>query len=102
MAVYDIPITPSTAQKFTVTLNNVTYNFRLRWCDPSQCWVLDISDIADTAIVLGIPLVTGANLLEQYDYLGFAGGLYVYTDGSPDTVPNFDSLGANGHLYYVQ
>ena len=101
-SLFEIPITPSTAQKFAVTLNTVTYNFQLRWCDPSQCWILDISDIADTPIVLGIPLVTGTDLLEQYAYLGFVGGLFVYTDFSPDTVPDFNSLGVNGHLYYAQ
>lgn len=98
---YEIPIQPGTAQKFSVQLSGVGYNFHLYWNDPAQNWVLDISDVDGNPIAFGIALVTGSNLLEQYNYLGFVGALIVQSDNDYDLVPNFTSLGDTGHLYYV-
>jgi hypothetical protein len=64
-------------------------------------WVLDIADDIGNPILSGIPLVTGANLLSQYGYLGFGGGLYVMTTSDPDAVPTFENLGDDGLLYWT-
>ena len=64
-------------------------------------WVLDVYDSGGNPIVTGIPLVTGENLLAQYAYLGFIGGLWVQTTSDPDAVPTFQNLGGDGQLYYV-
>lgn len=71
---------------------------------PDGGWILDIlnsSDKPGRPIVCGIPLVTGANLLEQYSHLGISGELWVATDADPDAVPTFDNLGQAGRLYFV-
>jgi hypothetical protein len=46
-------------------------------------------------------MVTGADLLEQFGYLGLNFALVAQTDNSPDTVPTFDNLGTTGHLYAI-
>lgn len=101
MAVYEIPLTP-TPQRFTVTLGGVSYQISVKYYHADMGgWVLDIADDAGAPLVNGIPLVTGCNLLEQFDYLGFAGELRVQTSADPDAVPTWGNLGVQSHLYWV-
>lgn len=71
----------------------------LAWNVASQAWKADISDGSGNPIVQGIPLVTGANLVEQFGHLGFSGQFITQTDHAIDAVPNFANLGTSGHLY---
>lgn len=100
MTAFEIPLS-STPQKFDIQLAGVTYQMTLRWNVPSQVWVLDIADNNSVRILDGIPLVTGANLLGQYDYLGFGGALYAQTDHDINATPTFDNLGETSHLYFI-
>lgn len=100
MAYYEIPLSPK-PQTFSVALGGVTYQMTLKWNWVSSCWVLDIADASGNAIVNGLPLVTGGDLLDQYAHLGFSGRLIVQTDNDPDAVPTFDDLGSTGHLYFL-
>lgn len=99
--IFQLPI-QTTAQIFSITLSGVIYTLTIQYRnDPNAGWVLDIGDVNNNAIVQGIPLITGANLLGKYAYLGFVGGLYVQTTTDPDAVPTFDNLGTDGQIYYV-
>ena len=56
------------------------------------------------AILKGVALVTGADLLEQYGYLALGAQavltvMMIGPDVSPDRVPGFYDLGVDGHLY---
>lgn len=97
---FEIPLLP-TPQSITIQLVNVTYTMIAMWNTVANAWVLNIADINQVPIVSGIPLITGANLLEQYDYLNFGGALFVQTDNDVDAVPTFDNLGINGHLFFI-
>ena len=97
---FEIPLSAN-PQIFIITLNQIDYNINLYWCDPANCWVIDISDTSGNKILSGIPLVTGVDLLEPYSYLNFGGQLIVQTDHTTLEVPTFDNLGTNGHLYWV-
>ena len=99
--VFEIPFIPATPQSMTVTLNGFDYNLRTYWCGPANCWVLDIDDANSSPLIHGVPVITGANLLQQYQDL-LPGQLLVISDhGPPGAVPTFDSLGATGHLYDI-
>lgn len=104
--VVEIPLIPNTAQRLRVTLNGITYTFDLRWNSVAGCWILDIlSADATVAILRGIPLVTGLDLLGQYHYtqIGGVGALVVLTFGvgnSVSDVPTFGALGVESHLYF--
>jgi hypothetical protein len=100
MAVYEIPLIPS-PQTFQLTLDNISYQMQVVWNWVMQAWVLDIYDIQGDALVLGIPMVTGADLLEQYAYLGFTGKLVVESDQDTLAPPTFTNLGLLAHLYYL-
>ena len=98
--ILEIPLQP-TPQTLAVSLLNVTYNLGVWWNDDpaAQCWMLDISDAQGNPILLGVPMITGIDLLEQYEYLGLGFHLIVQTDNDVDAVPTFANLGSNGHLY---
>ena len=101
MATVEIPLA-SRPQRFSVTLDGVQYQMRLYWLDPAQCWALDIADRFSTPLVNGVPLVTGADLLRQYRYLGFGGHMIVVSQiKPPDTVPGWTDLGVTGHIFWV-
>lgn len=100
---YEIPLTPQ-AQTFGVTLAGKAYQMTLTWRDAPALnggWVLDIADQNGDVLLQGVALVTGADLLAQYGYLGFGFQLYVQSDGDPMAVPTYESLGVSSHLYAV-
>lgn len=98
--VFEIPTSP-TPQTFSITLSGVQYRVTLKWNASAQLWVIDIADSNNVVIVAGVHVVTGADLLAQYEYLGFGGKLFAMTDSDPDLPPGFSDLGKNGHLYWV-
>lgn len=100
MTTFEIPLI-SMPQKFSVSLAGVTYNMTLRWCAPGQFWCLDINTVNDDSIRSGIPLITGADLLESFGYLNFGGQLIVTTDFDAGAPPTSDNLGAQSHLFFV-
>lgn len=100
MTAYEVPLIAA-PQSFGIALANVQYQLTVHWCEPSACWVLDIADVNQTPILLGIPLVPGIDLLAQYAYLGFGGGLYVQSLSDINQIPTFDSLGSDGLVFFV-
>jgi hypothetical protein len=58
-------------------------------------------DSNQNPILTGLPLVTGVDLLEQYGYLGIGGSLVVQSTNDPSLVPNYDTLGSTGNLFFV-
>lgn len=100
MAIYEIPLS-STPQTFQISLVGVTYTLTTQWNTFNNAWTLDIADINSNPIISGIPLITGVDLLAQYEYLGIGGSLQAQTDNDTDAVPTLDNLGVNGHLYFT-
>ncbi|WP_158810244.1 hypothetical protein [Beijerinckia sp. L45] len=99
--VFEIPLSPQPTT-MTIALGPTTYKLRFHYANVDQGgWLLDISDASGNALVCGIPLVTGADLLAQYAYLGFAGKLFVMTDGDRGAVPTFENLGDTAHVYFA-
>jgi hypothetical protein len=120
---YEIP-TVASPQTFSIQLLGVTYNMRLNYhstnagflnapvgitsdfgtfidTNDMSSWVLDINDSDNNPIACGIPLITGIDLLYQYQYLNIGGSLVASTDGSVTAPPTFGNLGTSGHLYFV-
>jgi hypothetical protein len=97
---FEIPLTAQ-PQTFLVSLVGTQYQFTLQWRDATNGgWVLDIADSSGNALVSGIPLVTGVDLLAQYAYLAFGFELWVQTDAA-DAPPTYTNLGTSSHLYCV-
>lgn len=97
---YEIPLS-ATPQRLSISLGGVQYRLTVRWIVPMACWVLDISDVEGNPILSGLPIITGADMLAQYEYLNFGGQLIAQSDFDINAVPNFTNLGTTGHLYWV-
>lgn len=103
MSSFQIPLSGS-PETFAIALNGTTYRLTVDYRAASEGgWFLDIADSNGNPIVSGIPLVTGADLLAQYRYLGIAGnsGLYVANMAGGDAVPTFNNLGTDTRLVLV-
>ncbi len=97
---FEIPLT-ATPQLFLITLVGKQYYFKVWWNDASDTWVLDILTGNKASLVCGIPLVTGTDLLGQYEYLGIGGSLFVCSNtDSADDLPTFSNLGTDSKLYF--
>ena len=99
--VLEVPLT-SRPQVASVWLGDREFVLRLYWLEPAECWVIDLSDIYGNKLICGIPLVTGADLFEQFQYTEVVGGRLVVmsTDRPPETVPGWGDLGVTGHVYW--
>lgn len=89
-------------QQFQILLAGVTYIMTCKWNDaPDAGWALDFDDaVSGDPIAYNLPLITGANILDGLEYLGFNGALYIYnTTGSFD-VPTLDNLGIEALLFF--
>lgn len=78
-----------------------TRNLSLTYNPVAKVWVVDIRDPDNNPIALGIPLVTGTDLLGQLKYLGFEVQMLAQTDYDQDAPPTFENLGSSGHLYLL-
>lgn len=99
--IYEVPLSPQ-PQKITISLNSAQYVLSFVWNNYSNIWIMDILDANRNPIAQGIPLVTGSDLLGQFNYLQIGGGLNVQTDHNTNAVPTFDNLGIESHLYWLQ
>jgi len=101
MATYEIPL-QSGPQILTVDIDGVQYSIRLHYANSADAgWIMDITRAAEgVALLAGIPLVTGADLLGQHAHLGINGALYASVDGS-ELAPSFDDIGRAGRLFLV-
>ena len=113
--IYEIPLDPS-PQRFVISLprgqSNITgaataymLVFQYRDALPEQAggcgWTVDIADQYGNPLACGLPLVTGADLLGQFDYLNLGGHMIVTSDGWPEETPTFFNLGSSSHLWWV-
>lgn len=102
MSTFVVPTKPATPQQFTISLAGVTYTVRLTWNWLAQQWILDLYDASGTTLLLGgHPLITGADLLGQFAYLGIGGALVAQSVSKSDATPSFTGLGVNDQLYFV-
>lgn len=99
MANFEIPFVAQN-QKLTIALAGITYQLTLRWNVSESAWVLDIADNTGNALLNGIPLITGTDLLAPYAYMNFGGQLIAFTDNNPDAPPTYADLGSTGHVYF--
>lgn len=90
-----------TPQTFTIQLAGTDYTLTATWNVPSSVWLVSIANANGQALVSSIPLVTGCDLLEQFEYVGIGGQLFSQTDHDPFAPPTFENLGTLGRLFFV-
>lgn len=99
--VFIIPLT-TTPQQFDITLSGVPFTIVSQWNRFIDIWEISLLDKNNNLpVIVALPLVTGINLLSQFEFLGIPGSLIVYTDGDELAVPTYENLGDSSNLYYV-
>lgn len=84
-------------QTFSTTINGTLYQISIVW--RGAFWTLDLADSNGDAIVSGMPMITGADLLGQHQHLGFGFSLVVMCDIAGQENPTQYDLGTYSHLY---
>lgn len=99
---YLLPLT-NTPQKFTISLGGTEYILTCRWNSADEGgWYINLDNAATgNNILSGVPLVAGADLLAQYEYLNFGGGLIIYTNAEGMTPPTIDNLGDDSNVFFM-
>lgn len=89
-------------QSFQIALGGREYVMTCKWNNAEDAgWVIDFADaVTGESIVANLPLVTGVDILDGLEYLGFEGKLFIYTDGDQFSVPTLDNLGVESNLYF--
>lgn len=100
MTINEIPLSTDN-QTFRITLGNNTFTLRIIWRDVAR-WIMDVMGSAGQPVLLGVPLVTDVNLLEQYPELGINGALVVRAGENAGEYPTKINLGAGARLYFIQ
>ncbi|MFG1172166.1 phage baseplate plug protein [Erwiniaceae bacterium CAU 1747] len=98
MNMSEIPLTPDN-QSFSITISEFTYKAAIAWRE--TCWFMDLMDNTGSLLIGSIPLVTGVNLLSQYQALGLGFSLIVLCDAEGQEYPTKTDLGIGSHLYVV-
>jgi hypothetical protein len=95
---YTIPLTPE-PQSFAIVLAGKEYRLTVRWAETEEGgWFLDIEESEQAApILMGLPLVTGCDLLGQFTYLEFGGELWV----DSELPARLDNLGTEVSLVFA-
>jgi hypothetical protein len=100
MTAYEIPLS-AVPQTMLLSIGGIDYRITVRWNDALGAWLMDLAAGSGASILLGVPLVTGCDLLEQYRHLNIGGSLYVQSDSDLMAMPTADNLGSTSHLYFV-
>jgi hypothetical protein len=89
----------SRPEKFSITLNDRQLIIAVNW--NVRIWEITISDVlSQITLVAGLPLVTGCDILEQYEYLGLGGIMFISQDSGSKDTPTFYNLGKDCNLFF--
>lgn len=94
MALYEIPLLDRN-QKFFIKLNKVNYQLKLIY---RNRWYLDIYQANTEPVALGIPLVSGIDILSPFSHV-ISGSMYVQNLNEVES-QSFNDLGTNIKLYW--
>lgn len=94
----EIPLSPDN-QTFSIDIAGSRWRISIIWRE--RWWVMNLADSRGNALVSGIPLVTGADLLAQHAWLGLNFTLVVACDDSAQVYPGKTDLGIRSHLYAI-
>jgi len=86
-----IPLTTDPSQTFQVDLEGTVFTFRVIFNTRKQMWTMDIADADGVELVSGIPLLLGANMVNQFNL--DIGALVMVEDGDTGLDAGPDDLG---------
>jgi len=84
-----LPLTNNPEEDFQVSIFNFVYNFRQLW-NAKGFWTLDIKDNNKKVLVLGVKIVAGINLLQQFPGVPFDLKNSTEIDPTRDSLDSFN------------
>jgi hypothetical protein len=106
MADIVIPLrTDILAYALKVTLDNVVYTLRFRWNSRLAKWIMDISDVSENPLLMGLVLYEGIPLI--WRFVGRIeglppGGFLVVDETGQNRDPDVETLGTDVKLIYTE
>lgn len=98
---FKLPLNNS-PQRFAIELSGIQLIMETKWNGESPAWEINIFDgLTQEPLITSMPLVSGADLLEQFEHKGIPGRLIVLTEGDELAPPTLDNLGVESELYYL-
>lgn len=97
-----IPFKEPAQWKEQLQLDGVVFYFVFKWNALNEFWVMDIYNVDELPLILGIKIVPLYNLLEQYTVFGKPRGDIICQNivGSQDTISRFDMSQKFELIYY--
>ena len=100
MQINEIPLTGGN-QKFRIDLGGTTYTLRTTWRDVAG-WIMGVMDADGEPILMGVPVIPGVKLLEQYPHLGINGAMLLIGAKDAPEYPGANTLGSQHRLTFIQ
>lgn len=109
-----LPLRPSVGSyRFTLPIDDVQYQFRLKWNSVERgtggvpgpgakgVWYMDVLEFDGTPIIVGVKIVLGAYLGRWNNHPLFLNGVFVARSSAPvHEDPGFDDLGSTVQVLY--
>lgn len=87
--------------EFRVDLDGVTFSISIRINGRSNRWIMDVKDTDDTPLVMGTPLLQGADLIDRFKDQRLPEGHFIMQSLEDETrEAGIDDLGENSLLLY--
>ena len=105
--VYQIPVPVDSHVSQRVQLDGTSYTFRWLWNERDGHWFLSLYDVEGTAVVEGLRVVTGWDILKDVTKENRPAGRLVFFDEATSSTTVYgddageDDLGVRVFCYYV-
>lgn len=97
MSVFEIPLNDF-AEIFQIEIAGQNFTFKTRWNESLNRWILDIGRDEQTWIINNLAMVSGIDLLSQFDHLQLGFQLYVQVDGDSEAEMGESNIGKEARL----
>ncbi len=98
--IIQLPVTSDPAQDFVIALGPATWELYVRFNERQKVWTMDITDYnTKTALVTGMPIVLGCDLLDPYNLENGAMIALDSTGSGTDAGP--EALGDRVQVYWI-
>lgn len=94
-----IKLTADPNQSYTLVIpgdkNKLTLKIQQSYNRMAEYWTMDIYDSSSNALIMGIPMLPGYDLLAQYQYMGIGSAMVVNTGDPSVSTPDSTSIADN-------
>lgn len=94
----EIPLLDKPEQQFNINIDGTTYNVNVKLNTRMNVWFLNLY-VSNQPIVLGVALLSGIDILEQYNLA--IKNMFILNMNDQELDPEIENLGTNSRLFIV-